>query len=104
MPKTCVVSGSFVHRDRPIRGRIRFTPSRLWVVQRGVAWACLAPEVWLDHAGSFVVQVTATDSDAIMWHYLIETPAGAFRVYIPWDETGYSLRGLIHEHHLGQRT
>jgi hypothetical protein len=103
MPRTVVVSGSFFRQGQPVHGLVRFTPGRLWVMDQQVAWACLAPEVQLDHAGSFVVQVTATDNDAILWPYFIETPAGTFKVYIPWDECGYTLRGLINEHCAGPR-
>jgi hypothetical protein len=54
-------------------------------------------------AGQGLVQVTATDNDAISWDYEIRTPAGTFRVPIPWSEAGWSLRELIDEHHPGPR-
>jgi hypothetical protein len=85
------------------QGLVQFTPRRLWVVRDGIHWACLAPQVWLDYAGCFTVQVTATDNDAISWDYEIRTPAGTFRVPIPWSEAGWSLRELIDEHHPGPR-
>jgi hypothetical protein len=101
MPRTCVVSGSFVHDEQPAQGLVRFTPSRLWVVQDGITWACLAPEVVLGRDGSFVAQVTATDTDTVPWYYYISTPAGCFQCYVPWNEAGWSLRELIREHHPG---
>lgn len=102
--KTCIVTGSFQHKNyRPVQGQIRFTPSRLWVVRDNITWACLAPEVALCEDGSFSVEVTPTDTDAVWWRYLIETPAGAWSVSVPYCEAGYTLRGLIGEHHPGPR-
>lgn len=104
-PSTVTVAGSFQHRDgSPVQGVVRFTPSRLWVITGGIAWACLAPVVWLDADGKFSVQVTPTDIDAIMWRYYVETPAGGWEVSVPQSEAGYSLRGLIDEHRSGPRT
>jgi hypothetical protein len=101
-PRTCVVTAAFERYGRPISGTIRFTPQRLWI-RKGQTWACLAPEMALDAAGSFVAEVTATDNDAIMWHYLISTPAGDFPVYVPWNERGWTLRELVDEHRAGAR-
>jgi hypothetical protein len=104
MLREVTVSGSFVRNELPVQGLVRFTPSRLWVVQQdGTAWACLAPDVQLGPDGSFVAQVTATDSDGIMWHYDVCTPAGHYHVYIPWCDAGWSLRELIHGHRAGPR-
>jgi len=98
MPRTSVISGSFSQNDQPARGWVRFTPSRLWVVQEGVAWASLAPETPLDYDGSFTVQVTSTDSDPINWFYYICTPAGCYQCHVPYNVAGWSLRELISEH------
>ena len=102
MPPTCTIQGSFSQRGRPVEGWVRFTPRRLWVVQEGVHWACLAPTVQL-YQGSFLVQVTPTDVDGVPWEYEVETPAGRFRVTIPQNHGGYSLKELIDEHHPGSR-
>jgi hypothetical protein len=102
MPNTCVVSGSFAQHGKPAQGLVRFTPNRLWVMQDRITWACLAPEVRLDSDGAFVAQVTATDTDAILWSYNICTPAGCFVVYVPWSEVGWSLRELIRGHSVGK--
>lgn len=105
MPRTVTVTGSFQHKDgRPVQGRIRFMPSRLWVIQDDVAWACLAPEPVLDPDGSFSVQLTPTDTDVIWWRYRVETPAGAWEVSVPYVRTGYTLKELVDVHHPGTRT
>jgi len=33
----------------------------------------------------------------------VETPAGSFRIEVPWNETGFTLKELIGEHHPGER-
>jgi hypothetical protein len=99
MPRSCVITGTFINqRQRPVKGLVRFTPSRLWVVRDGITWACLAPRVWLANDGGFVTMVTATDNDSVPFTYHIETPAGEFEAYVPWQETGYSLPDLLHRH------
>lgn len=98
MLHTCLVTGSFSLNGEPARGVVRFTPSRLWVVQEGVAWASLAPEVTLSSGGSFTAHVTATDSDPINWAYYICTPAGCYQCHVPFNVAGWSLRELISEH------
>lgn len=99
MPRTCTITAAFNHRDgTPAHGQVRFTPSRLWVIQEGIAWACLAPVITLKPDGSFVAEVTATDTDQVRWYYIVETPAGDFTTYVPWIETGYCLRDLVNEH------
>lgn len=99
MPRTVTVTGSFQHKDgRPAQGLVRFEPSRLWVIQEEVAWACLAPEVRLSGDGSFSVQLTPTDTDAIWWRYVVICPAGHFEVPIPYVRTGYTLKELVDEH------
>jgi hypothetical protein len=104
MPLSCTITGSFARKGTPVQGLVRFTPRRLWVVRAGTTWACLAPEVRLAPDGSFVARVTATDNDAIMWTYLIDTPAGRFETYVPWSQAGWSLRELVHEHRPRQGT
>jgi hypothetical protein len=71
------------------------------VVQGGITWACLAPEVYLSGDGSFVVEVTPTDADPIWWRYLVETPAGRWEVSVTGSETGHTLRELVGEHRSG---
>lgn len=105
MLPTTTVTGSFQRKDgRPVQGLVRFTPSRLWVVVKDITWACLAPEVQLAEDGSFSVQVTPTDTDSVWWRYLIETPAGWWEVSVPHNEAGYTLKGLVGEHHPGSRS
>jgi len=103
MLPTCTVTARFTRNDEPVQGLVRFTPSRLWVVRDGITWACLAPEVRLSEDGSFTVEVTPTDTDPVWWRYLIETPAGWWEASIPHNEAGYTLRGLVGEHHPGSR-
>lgn len=95
MPNICVVSGSFSNNNRPVKGWIQFTPSRLWVVENGINWACLAPTVRLDTDGSFIAMLTPTDTDAVPWHYEVDTPAGSFEILVPKEGTMYSLRELV---------
>ena len=105
MPRTVTVTGSFQHKNgRPVQGVVRFLPSRLWVIQHDIAWACLAPERRLLADGSFSVQLTPTDTDLIWWRYRVLTPAGSFEVSVPWVKTGYTLRELVDEHHPEPRT
>lgn len=104
MIPTCTVTGRLLHRnERPVQGLVRFTPHRLWVVRDGITWACLAPETQLAPDGSFSVQVTPTDTDPVWWRYMIETPAGWWEVSVPQNAAGYTLKGLIGEHHPGSR-
>lgn len=102
---TVTVSGSLQYKNgRPVQGLVRFTPNRLWVVTDGTTWACLAPEVYLDPDGSFSVQVTPTDTDVVWWRYKVELPDHrSYEVSVPKSEAGYSLRGLVGEHHSGPR-
>ena len=105
MLPTVTVTGSLVHHNgKPVQGMVRFTPNRLWVVHGDTTWACLAPEVQLEPDGSFTVQVTPTDTDAIWWRYKIELPGGwSYEASIPQNVAGCSLRGLVGEHHPGPR-
>lgn len=103
MPKTSLVTGSFARNGVPVRGPVTFTPCRLWVLQDGVHWACLAPRLWLDAEGSFTAFLTATNTDSVSWCYLVDTPAGRFSIQVPYSEVGYSLKELIDESHPGSR-
>lgn len=102
MPKTVTVTGSFQYKNgRPVQGLVRFEPSRLWVIQDEIAWACLAPETMLNSDGSFSVQLTPTDTDVIWWRYRVSTPAGMFEIAVPYVSTGYTLKELVSEHRSG---
>jgi len=102
MLHTCTITGTLWQNGGPVRGLIRFTPDRLWVIEKGIAYACLAPEILLDEDGSFVARVTATDSDAICWKYRIQVERWDFHIEVPWNQNGYSLRELLHERHPGK--
>lgn len=105
MPRTVTVTGSFQHKNgEPVQGVVQFLPTRLWVIQEDIAWACLAPGRRLLADGSFSVQLTPTDTDMIWWRYRVLTPAGSFEVSVPWVKTGYTLRELVDEHHPEPRT
>lgn len=99
MPRRVTVVGQFVRGETPVRGRVRFTPDQLWVIEEGVAWATLAPEAELWEDGRFAVELTASS----WWKYLVETPAGEFHLRIPYREAEYTLKELIDVHHPGQR-
>lgn len=103
MPGTVTVTGSFARNDRPVRGRVRFVPERLWVIEAGVAWATLAPDVELID-GRFTVLLTPTDTDTVPWYYTLESPIGTtrFRVYRACPH--YGLKELLDEHHPGPRS
>ena len=94
MPKICMVTGSFSQGGRPVQGWVRFTPSRLWVSDEGQYWACLAPTVQLE-VGGFTALLTPTDTDQVPWHYLVETPAGNFRIVVSQSGNSYDLRKLV---------
>ena len=95
MPQISVVSGSFSCDGKPVEGWVQFTPSRLWVIQQGIPWACLAPTKRLDPDGSFVVLLTPTDTDYVPWHYLVDTPAGSFKILVPKNVAMHNLRELV---------
>jgi hypothetical protein len=105
MPAIVTVTGSFVYTSgKAVRGLVRFTPCRGWVIEDGVAWATLAPEVMLGSDGSFSAQVTPTDSDDVSWCYLVESPAGTFHITVPTTEVGYTLKELIDVSRPGSRS
>jgi hypothetical protein len=95
MPRICLVTGSFSQGNRPVQGLVRFTPSRLWVVEDGITWGCLAPTTELDDEGSFTVGLTPTDTDSVPWYYLVQTPAGNFKVVLSQNGAKYSFKELI---------
>jgi len=97
MPRYVSLTGSFTCQGRPVQGLVRCTPERLWVLENSIHWASLAPDVPLVY-GHFAVALTPTDTDAVPWHYIIETPAGAFRSQLPWRESPYHLKELIDVH------
>jgi hypothetical protein len=99
MPIGVTVTGCFTRNDRPVQGLVRFVPERLWVIEGGITWACLAPMVLLDGGGRFEVKLTPTDADSVPWWYIVETPVRAwrFRVYKGRDTVG--LKELLGEHH-----
>jgi hypothetical protein len=105
MPKTVTVTGSFQRKNgSPVQGLVRFEPSRLWVIQNDIAWACLAPEAQLAKDGSFSVELTPTDTDPVWWRYRVDSPAGIFEISIPYVRTGYTLKELVVDvHHPGTR-
>jgi hypothetical protein len=97
------VVGGFTLADKPGIGEVRFTPSRLWVVIKGVAWATLAPRVDLDAEGRLSVLLTPTDIDVVPWFYLVSTAAGNW-VISPKGTKQLYLKDLVDEHHPGPRT
>jgi len=103
MPKYVTLTGRFTAHGRPVQGVVRCTPERLWVYQHDTHWASLAPEVPLVY-GCFTVALTPTDADSVPWHYLIETPAGIYRVELRWREQPYHLKELIDAHRAVPRT
>ena len=103
-PRKVMITGSFVTRSQePATGWVYFTPCRLWVVQGKQAWACLAPTVLLDSAGSFTTFLTPTDTDYIPFCYTVLTPAGEFRIKVPYTEVGHTLKELLDADHPGPR-
>lgn len=105
MLRPCTVTGSFVcEHGKPVQGLVRFMPYALWIYEENTRWATLAPELVLGPDGAFVAELTATDSGSYPWTYHAYTPAGVFEFMVPWRETGYTLRELIHEHRAGART
>ena len=105
MIPTCTITATLEYSDgHPVQGQVRFEPSRLWVIKDGVAYACLAPEVQLEPDGSFVAQVTPTDADECPFLYRVFMPDGvSYEIPVPKNATGYTLRGLVGEHHSGPR-
>ena len=98
MPRTVLVRGRFQRHGQPVGGVIRFTPSRMWVVQDEVHWACLAPTISMGWDGEFAAWLTPTDTDEVPWHYEVISPAGKHYVEVPYAEHGHTLRSLFDAH------
>ena len=98
MLQTVTVTGSFYRHGQPYPGLVRCIPDELWTLDGLKAWANLAPTAWTGPDGVFTIQLTATTS----WRYLIVCPAGSFRVHVPYDSNGHTLRELISANHAGQ--
>lgn len=100
MPRTVTVTGAFTRRElEPVQGRVSFLPERLWVIDQGIAWACLAPEVELVN-GAFSVELTATDTDSVPWYYRVDTPAGNWRLHVFGCCGSYGFRDLLEDQKL----
>lgn len=83
--KEVQVTGRFVNEKRePINGRIKFTPSNIWVEEDGEFYPCLAPDVELIN-GRFLCYVTRTDQHGLPWHYTVETPMGKWTIEFKED-------------------
>jgi hypothetical protein len=80
------VVGRFLDQHKnPVKGRVKFTPSQIWVEEGADTFPTLAPDVELNE-GVFDVMVTRTDSgNSIPWHYTVECPAGRWTVYFSGD-------------------
>jgi hypothetical protein len=104
MPASVTVYGSFARGQTPVQGLVRFTPERLWVIENGICWAALAPWTELDAEGRFEVLLTPTDTDTVPWYYLVETPAGNWRIRVYRQCPVYGLKELIVEHRPGPRS
>jgi hypothetical protein len=94
-PDKVLVTGIFVRGDGPATGWVHFLPERCWVFHHGYYWATLGPVARLDDNGGFSVFLTPTDADAVLWHYRVYSPAGAYRIAVPYDEVGHTLSHLI---------
>lgn len=95
-PMTVLVTGRFECNGKPVRdGIVQFLPERCWVAHAGTFYGCLGPTTDTDENGCFSVRLTPTDSDAVCWKYKVFTPAGEFRVEVPWSEIGHTLADLI---------
>jgi len=75
------VVGRFVDSDGlPLKGRVKFSPSRLWVTEEEVAWATLHADEELVE-GRFAVELTPTHGhDDFAWHYTLDCPAGRWTI------------------------
>lgn len=102
--ETCVITARFTRNLRPVGGCVLFTPNRLWVVYDGTTWACLAPHIKLAPDGSFIAEVTPTDTDVVSWAYQVDTPAGTFELAVPYRSEPYTLRELVDGDHSGAGT
>ena len=96
MPSMVQVVGGFSRNGEPARGWIQFIPSRLWVVEDNIHWACLAPTIKLDEMGQFAVLLTPTDTDPVPWFYLVKSDAGQW-VISPKGHKILHLKDLVHQ-------
>lgn len=79
------VVGRFVTESKkPVEGKIRFIPSRIWVDHEGETYPTMAWDGDLV-SGSFLVYLTRTDTGLVPWHYTVETPVGTWQVEITQD-------------------
>lgn len=92
-----VVTGRFVDQnDQPIKGVIKFVPSRLWVEHDGQAWATQHHELTLDEEGGFTVILTPTyGHDNFRWHYTVHCPMGAWTVQVPETPDVVQIKSLL---------
>ena len=90
------VVGGFSRDGEPAHGQIQFIPSRMWVVDDQIHWACLAPTIELDEFGQFAVLLTPTDTDCVPWFYLVKTDAGSW-VITPKGKKLQHLKDLVHQ-------
>jgi len=93
-PPTVAVTGSFIRNGRPVIGSVYFLPERMWVYYHGTCWATLAPAITLNN-GAFMAELTPTNTDYVPWQYKVFTPAGVFKLDIPWVDIGHSLVELV---------
>lgn len=81
--RSVTVSGRFVNEHHePIHGAIKFTPSKVWVEDKdGETYVAAAPEVELND-GWFSVELSATDTTLLPWHYTVNCPVGIWTIRV----------------------
>ena len=78
-----LVTGRFITEDRePIRGRIAFFPSNVWVEDGDLTYPCLAPQMSLDPYGRFEAWLTPTDAGMYDWFYTVVCPVGTWKITV----------------------
>jgi hypothetical protein len=88
------IRGKFVNSEgQPLPGEIRFIPAKIWIEEDELTYPTLAPEVALVD-GSFVVEVTRTDTMDFPWHYTVVSPLGTWTVHIE-DAGPLQLKNLL---------
>jgi hypothetical protein len=76
------VSGRFISPVfGPVAGDIKFTPSKIWVIEDEIAYPTPAPHVELDE-GEFCVELVRTDQHGVSWFYTVECPVGKWTIKI----------------------
>ena len=104
MPAEIAVTGCLMRSPhRSLEGVVRFVPERMWVLDQGIPWACLAPQVHLLD-GRFIVRLTPTDADSVPWYYQVQTWSGEawrirYRIQVLSVRSHYTLKELVDEHH-----